>query len=69
MLFTDVSEERASRALLKAGFVIKREGKHTVMNKGEIIITIPRHNRLNPYTLENIIRDAELTDDEFKKLL
>ena len=69
MLFTDVSSERAINALKKIGFIIKREGKHTVMNKGDIILTIPRHKRLNPYTLKSIIKDAEITDDEFKKLL
>ncbi|MDP1688960.1 MAG: hypothetical protein Q8L47_02410 [bacterium] len=32
-------------------------------------IIIPRHKRLNPYTLKGIIRDAGLTDEEFKSLL
>jgi predicted RNA binding protein YcfA (HicA-like mRNA interferase family) len=32
-------------------------------------ITIPDHKRLNPYTLKAIIKDAGLTDEEFKELL
>ncbi|MDP1719282.1 MAG: type II toxin-antitoxin system HicA family toxin [bacterium] len=70
MLFADVSHERAGNALKKAGFWISRVGgKHTGMTNGSRKITIPRHSRLNPYTLKGIIRDAGLTDEEFKKLL
>jgi len=39
------------------------------MTNGERKIIIPRHNRLNPYTLKAIIRDAGLTDGDFRKLL
>ena len=71
MLFTDVSHDRTVRALHKAGFWISpaRGGKHTGMTDGSRKLTIPRHPRLNPYTLKGIIRDAGLTDQEFKVLL
>lgn len=70
MLFTDVSHERAVKAFQKAGFWISKPGgKHTGMTDGRRKITIPRQNRLNPYTLKGIIRDAGLTDKEFQKLL
>ena len=69
MLFTDVSSERAVGVFKKAGFWISREGNHTGMTNGARRIIIPRHRRLNPYTLKGIIRDAGLTDKEFKKLL
>ena len=46
-----------------------REGKHIGMTDGSRKITIPRHKRLNPYTLKAVIRDAGLTDEEFEKLL
>jgi predicted RNA binding protein YcfA (HicA-like mRNA interferase family) len=70
MLFTDVSSERAIKAFKKVGFFISRVGgKHIGMSDGKRKITIPRHKRLNPYTLKSIIRDAGLTDEEFKKLL
>ncbi len=70
-LFTDISEERAIRAFQKAGFwILKSHGsKHIVMTDGAHRITIPRHPRVNPYTLKGIIRDAGLRDHEFKKLL
>jgi len=71
MLFTDVSSVRAVRAFQKVGFWISttRGTKHTGMTNGTRKLTIPRHSRLNPYTLKAIIRDAGLTDDEFKQLL
>ena len=70
MLFTDISSERAIRAFKKGGFWISKSGgKHFGMTNGARKITIPRHKRLNPYTLKGIIRDAGLTDKEFKELL
>lgn len=70
MLFTDVSSERAVKVYKKTGFWIsKRGGKHIGLTNGLRKIIIPRHRRLNPYTLKGIIRDAGLTDEEFRKLL
>jgi len=69
MLFTDISSDRAIKVFQKTGFWISKQGKHIGMTDGTRKITIPRHNRINPYTLKGIIRDAGLTDAEFKKLL
>lgn len=69
MLFTDISCERAVKAFQKAGFWIAGGSKHVGMVNGARKIIIPRHKRLNPYTLKSIIRDAGLTDEEFKKIL
>lgn len=59
----------AVRALERAGFRVLRQGKHIVMTDGVRILTIPRHNPVNAFTMGGIIRDAGLTIDEFKKLL
>lgn len=59
----------AIRALEKAGFRVARQGKHIVMTNGTRILTIPRHNPVNSYTLAGIVRDAGLTIDEFRRLL
>ena len=59
----------AVRALEKAGFRIARQGKHVVMSDGVRIVTIPRHNPVNAFTMGGIARDAGLTVAEFKKLL
>ena len=60
---------RAVRALEKAGFRIARQGKHIVMTDGIRIITIPRHDPIDPHTLGGIVRDAGLTEQQFRALL
>jgi len=69
MLFTDLSSVRVVKALSKAGFKVIRQGKHIGMSDGVHHLTIPRHKRINPYTLKGIIKDAGLTDERFKDLL
>ncbi len=59
----------AIRALEKAGFHIARQGKHVVMTDDVRIVTIPRHNPVNAFTMGGIVRDAGLTPEEFRKLL
>ena len=60
---------QAVRALEKAGFRIAREDKHVVMTDGRRILTVPRSNPINAFTMGGIVRDAGLTIEEFKKLL
>ena len=64
-----INHLRAVRALEKSGFKIITEGKHVVMSNGSRIVTIPRHNPVNEYTMGGIVRDAGLTIEQFKKLL
>ena len=59
----------AVRALEKAGFRIIRQGKHIVMSDGTRILTIPRKNPVNAYTMGGIVQDAGITINEFRKLL
>jgi predicted RNA binding protein YcfA (HicA-like mRNA interferase family) len=64
-----VNHQDAVRALGKAGFRVLREGKHVVMTDGSRILTIPRHNPVNAFTMGGIVRDAGLTEAEFRRLL
>jgi predicted RNA binding protein YcfA (HicA-like mRNA interferase family) len=64
-----VNHLNAVRALEKAGFRIIRQGKHIVMSDGIRILTIPRHNPVNAFTMGGIARDAGLSVEAFKKLL
>jgi predicted RNA binding protein YcfA (HicA-like mRNA interferase family) len=64
-----VNHQDAIRALEKAGFRVVRQGKHTVMSDGTRILTIPRHNPVNAFTMGGIVRDAGLTPEEFRRLL
>ena len=64
-----VNHLEAVRALEKAGFGVVRQGKHIVMTDGVRILTIPRHDPVNAYTMGGIVRDAGLTVEAFRKLL
>jgi hypothetical protein len=39
------------------------------MTNGERIITIPRANPINSFTMAGIVKDAGFSIEEFKKLL
>jgi len=64
-----VNHQDAIRGLEKAGFRVARQGKHVVMTDGLRVLTIPRHNPINAITMGNIVRDAGLTNEQFRKLL
>jgi predicted RNA binding protein YcfA (HicA-like mRNA interferase family) len=64
-----VSHLDAVRALEKTGFVIVRQGKHIVMSNGQRIVTIPRDNPVNAFTMGGIARDAGLSVEQFRELL
>jgi predicted RNA binding protein YcfA (HicA-like mRNA interferase family) len=64
-----ISHQRAVKAFEKAGFRIARQGKHITMTDGERIITIPRANPINSFTMAGIVKDAGLAIEEFKGLL
>ena len=59
----------AVRALDRAGFRVIRQDKHIVMNNGERMLTIPRHNPIKAFTMGWIVKDAGLSADQFKALL
>lgn len=64
-----INHLEAVKALEKAGFRIVRQGKHIVMSDGVRIVTVPRHNPVNAFTMGGIARDAGLSAEDFKKLL
>jgi len=64
-----VNHQDAVRALEKAAFRVVRQGKHIVMSDGVRILTIPRHNPVNAFTMGGIARDAGLSEEEFRQLL
>lgn len=64
-----INHRDAVRALQKAGFRVVRESKHIIMSDGARILTIPRGNPVDAFTLGGIVKDAGLTAEQFKKLL
>lgn len=64
-----ISHQRAVNVFKKAGFWVTRQGKHITMTNGDRIITIPRANPVNSFTMAGIIKDAGLSIEDFKELL
>jgi len=64
-----INHQRAVRAFLKAGFSITRQSKHITMTDGIHIITIPRANPINSFTMAGIVKDSGMTIEKFKALL
>ena len=64
-----INHLEAVRALEKAGFAVIRQSKHIIMSDGSRILTIPRNNPINAFTLGGLARDAGLSVEEFRKLL
>ena len=60
-----VNHQDAVRVLEKAGFRVVRQGRHVVMTDGNRIVTIPRHNPVNAYTMGGIVRDAGSASSSF----
>ena len=59
----------AVRVLQRVGFEIIRQGSHIVMSDGVRMVTIPRHNPVNAFTMGQIARQAGLTAEQFRKLV
>ena len=68
-----VSASEAARVLEKAGFFLARQsGSHRIYKNAEgLRVTVPYHSgkELHPKILKSILRDANLTAEEFLELM
>ncbi|NGZ03634.1 MAG: hypothetical protein CV090_11360 [Nitrospira sp. WS238] len=67
-----LSGRACMKALERAGFVVRRqEGSHVILRRAEPFtqLVVPDHKELDRGTLRAIIRQADLTVDEFLRLL
>ena len=68
-----VSAAEAARVLEKAGFFLARQsGSHRIYKNAEgLRVTVPYHSgkELHPKILKSILRDANLTAEEFLELM
>ncbi len=67
-----ISGRECVSALLKAGFSLKRQkGSHIILrrNKPFTQVVVPEHKELDRGTLRAIIRQTNLSVDEFVNLL
>jgi predicted RNA binding protein YcfA (HicA-like mRNA interferase family) len=58
-------------ALEKAGFrQVRQRGSHIQFKRGNLLVTVPNHpGDLNPQVLRSILRQAQMTVEEFIALL
>jgi len=59
------------KVLEKIGFsIVRSKGSHQQMKKGNLLVTVPVHNRDIPLSiLKSIIRQSGLSAEEFIELL
>ncbi|KJR41775.1 YcfA-like protein [Candidatus Magnetoovum chiemensis] len=70
MLFNNTYSEQVVRALKKAGFtIVVTKPKHIGMSDGIRRLVIPNTKTLNPFTINAIIQDAGLSDEQFMRLI
>ncbi|MEO5961175.1 MAG: type II toxin-antitoxin system HicA family toxin [Opitutaceae bacterium] len=46
-----IGQKDAVRVLEKRGFRIVRQGKHITLSNGAVMVQVPRHTAINPYTM------------------
>jgi len=66
-----VRPERVIKALKKIDFVeVRRKGSHVQLKRGNLLVTVPFHNKdLNPTTLKSILRQSKITTEELLAIL
>ena len=59
------------KILEKAGFIhVRSKGSHFQFKKGNLLVTIPFHNKeLKTETFRSILRQAKMSIEEFNKFL
>ena len=67
----ELSHQRIVRALERAGFVVRRQGKHISMYSAErhVVAIIPRHDPVKRSTLARILKEIDITVEQFGDLL
>ena len=66
-----ISGDKAVKAFEKLGYkVVRQRGSHLRMRRGNLAVTAPIHPGDLPVTvMRSILRQAQLTDEEFLALL
>ncbi len=68
--FPGLSGKEIIRALEKLGFRVARQsGSHVLMKRGEKGCVVPNHKEVKVGTVNGVLRQAEVSPDEFTKAL
>ena len=68
---SDISGQNAVKAFQRTGWIVSRYGPHIIMEKEGMrsILSVPNHKILARGTLRSLLRHANLTVEEFLRLL
>ncbi len=62
----DISGKEAVRALKRLGFeFVDQRGSHIRLAKASIRITVPNHDAILPKTLQSVLKQAQVSLEEF----
>jgi predicted RNA binding protein YcfA (HicA-like mRNA interferase family) len=65
-----VSGAEAVKALKRLGFVFLRQsGSHAILRRGSQGCVVPMHREISQGTLRGVLKQAGVTDEEFKENL
>ena len=68
--FPGLSGREIIRALERLGFRVARQsGSHVLMKRGEKGCVVPNHKEVKVGTVNGVLRQAEISPEEFKKAL
>jgi predicted RNA binding protein YcfA (HicA-like mRNA interferase family) len=65
-----VSGDEAVKALKRLGFAFLRQrGSHAILRRGERGCVVPMHREINQGTLRGVLKQAGVTEEEFRAAL
>lgn len=65
-----VSGEQARKALERLGFTfLRQKGSHAILRRGGNGCVVPMHRQIKRGTLRGVLKQAGVTDEEFKAAL
>ena len=65
-----LSGPRIARALERLGFERRRQrGSHLVMRRGSDVCVVPMHREVDQGTLHGILRQARVSEEDFRSAL
>ena len=66
----NVSGEEAVKALRRLGFLLLRQrGSHAILRRGSQGCVVPMHREISQGTLRGVLKQAGVTEEEFRSAL
>jgi predicted RNA binding protein YcfA (HicA-like mRNA interferase family) len=63
-----ISGDRLIKILVREGFAVRRQtGSHIVLQKGNVVFSVPRHQELKKGTLKAILKQSGLSLEDLLK--